>query len=95
MPLPFKSSEFILLNDKILAPHRLKYLKRHLKRDLKYRNEYTTFMRDLLDKGYAEKVPESELLGKDGCINYIPNHGVYHPKSQIKLESFSTAVRNI
>ena len=45
------------------------------------------FMTSLLNKGYATKVPKSEL-DKDGdnCkVWYLPHHGVYHPRKPNKI----------
>ncbi len=39
----------------------------------------THFLSDVLEKGYAEKVPEYQLDHDDGKIWYIPHH-VVHPK---------------
>ena len=42
-------------------------------------------MDDVTRKGYAEKVPDDELLDADGRVRYIPHHGVYHPKKPTKI----------
>ncbi|PIK41868.1 hypothetical protein BSL78_21265 [Apostichopus japonicus] len=42
-------------------------------------------MKDLLSERYAERVPQEEIVGTNGGINYIPHHGVYHPKKPDKL----------
>ena len=39
-------------------------------------------MRNVIDQGYAEKVPISELSLDDGQVYYIPHHGVYHQKKK-------------
>lgn len=39
-------------------------------------------MRDIIDKGYAEKIPAEQLSRSDGRVWYIPHHGVYHPKKK-------------
>ncbi|KAK0146187.1 hypothetical protein N1851_014504 [Merluccius polli] len=49
-----------------------------------YAEEYTSFMEDILKKGYAEKVPPQQLRREDGKVWYIPHHGVYH-KRKLKL----------
>ena len=40
--------------------------------------EYKRFMTEVLEKGYAEKVPMEQLQRKDGQVWHIPHHGVYH-----------------
>ena len=43
-------------------------------------------MTELIKKGYAERIPEDELITEDGKVWYIPHHGVYHPqKPKIKV----------
>lgn len=37
-------------------------------------------MKDLISKGYAERVPAEDLGRNDGKVWYIPHHGVYHPR---------------
>ncbi len=39
-------------------------------------------MADMLNKGYAVKIPETQLKGQDGAAWYIPHHGVYHPQKK-------------
>lgn len=41
-------------------------------------------MEDVLRKKYAEKVPQEQLQRSDGCVWYIPHHGVNH-KQKAKL----------
>lgn len=43
---------------------------------------YTEFLNEVINKGYAEVVPQQELKRKDGKLWYIPHHGVYHPQKQ-------------
>lgn len=37
-------------------------------------------MKDLISKGYAERVLAEDLGRSDGKVWYIPHHGVYHPQ---------------
>ena len=91
MPLPLKNNETRLPYNKSMAIHRLTALKRRLKIDEKYRNHYCELMQDMLEKGYAEKVPES-VRQNSGKVWFIPHHGVYHPK---KPEKILTVVRSL
>ena len=50
-----------------------------------YRNNYIAFINEILDKGYAEKVPEESVEADPGKVWYIPHHGVYHPKKPGKI----------
>ena len=42
-------------------------------------DQYDEQIRQFVDKGYAEKVPEEELNLKDGTVFYLPHHGVFNP----------------
>ena len=42
-------------------------------------------MKELLDKGYARKVPPGQLNPVEGSAWYIPHHGVYHPYKPGKI----------
>lgn len=48
---------------------------------------YKGFLNDVLKQGHAEKVPQDQLLRKDGRVWYIPQHGVYHPTKK-KMSGF-------
>lgn len=37
-------------------------------------------MSNIIEKGYAVKVPNKDLSRDDGKVWYLPHHGVYHPK---------------
>ena len=80
MPLPFRDEKPNLPNNKILAKTRLSHLQRRFRKDSKYRQDYTTFMENVINKGFAEKVPASKIDQDDGQVYYIPHHGVYHQK---------------
>ena len=86
MPLPFKDSKPILPNNKEVAKKRLGLLRKRFQRDPKYKDDYTAFMKDILDRGYAEKVlPAHQNNEIQGSVWYIPHHGVYHPKKPGKI----------
>ena len=50
------------------------------KRNEAFHDEYNEFLNNVIDKGYAEAVPQGQLRCKDRKLWYIPHHGVYHPK---------------
>ncbi len=83
LPLPFKEDRPGLANNKSCAEHRLKCLKKRLERDKQYRNDYTTFMNETIERGDAERVPLEELNKSPAW--YIPHHGVYHPQKPGKI----------
>ena len=75
MPLPFKEKHPHLSSNRNLALQRLSQLKRRLKRSQTFKEHYTTFMSELLTKGYAERTGPP-LNGQS--VFYIPHHGVYN-----------------
>ena len=85
IPLPFKQDDIKLPNNKPLAEKRLARLKDKLKRDEQYKADYIAFMENIIDKGYAEKVPTEDSSQTDGRKWYIPHHGIYHPKKPGKI----------
>ena len=78
----------MLPNNKELALSRIKKLKGRLKHDSKYRKDYQGFMSEIIEKGYAERVLPEEPSLDNGCMWYIPHHGVYHPKKPGKMSCF-------
>ena len=82
MALPFRDENVYLPNNLRLAEQRLKYLKRKIEGDKEFASENKAFMRNLFEKGYAEKVPKSEIEGTEGRVCYIPHFGVYHPQKE-------------
>ncbi|XP_064645133.1 uncharacterized protein LOC135498680 [Lineus longissimus] len=63
--LPLKDGT-IMPNNKRQAEQRLAMLKKRFQRDETYHEEYSLFMGNVLEKGYARAVPENELGRKDG-----------------------------
>ena len=81
-PLPLKDPTLKFPNNRQVAEQRLTGLKKRLNRDPPFRHNYETFMSDMLKKGFAEPVPEKELLLDDGSVWYVAHHGVHHPKKK-------------
>ena len=83
MPLPFKTEEPpILPNNRKSALIRLSCLKRKFEKSPQYRDDYKSFMADVIARGDAEEVSDEP---KSGITWYIPHHGVYHPKKPKKI----------
>lgn len=85
LPLPFREEGPVLPNNKALALHRLNKLQTRLENNKKYHEDYVTFMDELIEKNYAERVPENELANQDSSVWYIPHHEVYHPRKPEKI----------
>ncbi|XP_050404672.1 uncharacterized protein LOC126820632 [Patella vulgata] len=79
MPLPFKNGDPVLPNNKAFALNRLSQLKNRLQKNPQHLEDYIDFMKNLIDKGYAEIVPDTEQQGDRSNIWYIPHHAVYNP----------------
>lgn len=65
MPLPFRDNTPSLPNSKSLALRRLHKLGQRFENDLKYREDYTAFMNEIIAKGYVEEVPKEETSIND------------------------------
>ncbi|XP_071803595.1 uncharacterized protein [Asterias amurensis] len=81
MPLPFRSRPCLPIN-KAQPSLRLSHLKRKFERDKKYKDDYVSFVQDVIANGDAE---EAQSDVKEGEVWYIPHHGVYHPKKPNKI----------
>ena len=80
--LPFTELIHELGNNRSLAEHRLKSLKRKLRGNTKLLVDYSSFMGEMLSKGYAEEVPLSEGP-EEGW--FIPHHAVYQASKPDKV----------
>ena len=59
MPLPFKSQNPTMPDNKEVAVRRLMLLKKKLQHDKQYHTDYTGFMNEIINHGYAEEVPQN------------------------------------
>ena len=84
LPLPWRNEE-VLPNNKTMALKRLKHLKKKLNKDPQLKARYTTEMQLMVDKGFAERVPENEDLKSNPKRWFIPHHAVFNPKKPDKL----------
>ena len=83
MPLPLRSEEVELPNNRPLALKRLFLLKERFKRNPGYYKDYVKFM-DKVIEDCAERC-EDEGARETVKVNYVPHHGVYHPKKPGKI----------
>lgn len=61
---------------------RLRYLKRRLEKNLKFKEDYVKFIEGVFKDGDAER---AEGQPKGGNEWYIPHQGVYHPRKPGKI----------
>ncbi len=83
--LPLKERNVIMPNNVSQANMFAERLKHKLEKNEKLRSQYSSFMADLEQKKFSEKVPLSEINRDDGRVWYIPHHGVRHPRKPEKL----------
>lgn len=79
LKLPFRNDDSALPNNHCIAEQHLQSFKKKFHKNVEFK-EYVTFVTDMINKGYAETVPDRQLTRKDGQVWYLPHHGVYHPK---------------
>ena len=79
--LPFKENILLPYNYKqvVNSMHRLK---QQFLKDPKYFSEYSSFMDDMIEKGYAEKVPVDELKFDPGQGWYLVHFSVRHKQKK-------------
>lgn len=79
LALPWKTSPPSLQNNRPLADHRLKLLRRRLQRDQELLSKYFSFMDNLVKNGHARKVPQERMNQPVGAVSYLPHHPVFNP----------------
>lgn len=77
-PLPFKTNDLMLPNNKQHCLRRLLSLKRKLISDERVKTNYQTFMQKIIDRGHTSLVPPSQLRTEPGKVWYLPHFNVYH-----------------
>ncbi len=80
--LPFRENDVLFPNNYSQIYRRLNGLKRRLINDEKFYEDYTDFMKTMLDRKFIEQVPDEELYKKPGKLFFISHHGVYHKMKQ-------------
>ncbi|XP_078352443.1 uncharacterized protein LOC144637184 [Oculina patagonica] len=83
--LPWRCPPLCLPNNKLLAEHRLRLLRRRLSRDQDLFQKYSAFIDNLLDKASARKVPDYQLSRPGVATWFLPHHSVFHPKKPGKV----------
>ncbi|XP_074649414.1 uncharacterized protein LOC141904651 [Tubulanus polymorphus] len=84
--LPFRDEQINMPNNRALALHRLKSLKKRFLSDPMLLKEYADFLDNMIKSGFCEKVPTIDLDRDDGMVWYLPHHNVYHPtKKKIRV----------
>ncbi|XP_068204704.1 uncharacterized protein [Palaemon carinicauda] len=91
--LPFKDST-PLPDNMNMAIRRARSLKRRLDNDEAYKTSYVAQMEKYTDKGYAERVPVSQLDREDGRVWLMPHHSVRHPVKQKDRVVFDLKARH-
>ena len=77
LALPWKNPPPSLPKNRPLAERRLKLLKKRLEKDDDLLKKYSTFMDDLLEKGYTRKIPEEQRekhMTTDGENKIVGEH---------------------
>ena len=82
LPLPFRESNSPEMPEsRQQARSRIRSVKRRMQRDKQFNEDYSSFMENIITKGYARECTD----GTQGSW-YIPHHSVYHPaKNKIRV----------
>lgn len=83
MPLPFKDGPPQIPSNREAMRQRLMGLRKKFSRDSTFHKEYTTFMNNIIQQGYAE--PISKAHNTEGKTWYLPHHGVFSNRNPNKL----------
>ncbi|KAK7882611.1 hypothetical protein WMY93_028785 [Mugilogobius chulae] len=90
--LPLRSKDVQMPNNRKVAEQRALNLKQKFVKNPSFHAEYSAFMSNIIEKGYAVKVPDKDLSRDDGKVWYLPHHGVYHPKKHTLRVVFDCGV---
>ncbi|XP_066932171.1 uncharacterized protein [Clytia hemisphaerica] len=83
VPLPFRNKNQFFPDNFPQALKRMDSLKRKFQSSAQFHSDYVSFMKNIIEKGYAQEVTSSYPEGQNW---YIPHHGVYHPtKNKIRV----------
>ncbi len=75
--LPLRNESVKMPNNRSVAELRAVNLKRKLQRNSSLLEDYSHFMKSIIEKGYALKVPTEQLDHNDNKVWYIPHHGMW------------------
>ena len=79
-PLPFKSDDLSLPDNKGHCLRSLLSLNRWLLNESKLRKDYLAFMKKTLDDDHARQVPVDQLSTEKSKVLHLPHFHVYHPR---------------
>ncbi len=85
MDIPFDKQPPELPNNRYMAEKRLEHLKHRFKKKPELHQKYADGMQDLIQKQFAEKVPDDEIDVSPGKTWYLPHHNVVNPNKPDKL----------
>ena len=85
MPLPLKTDNLSLPNNREQCLNRLLGIKRKLHKNDKVLKQYTEFIKKMFDKNHASLVPPDQLKTTAGKVWYLPHFDIYHPKKPDKI----------
>ena len=64
-----------------MASRRFMLLEKRLSKGDRLRKDYSDFVKEFIDLGHLEKVPETELIKLPGQTAYLPRHAVFKESS--------------
>jgi len=84
LPIPWNNGKTLTSfpNNRFMAECRHKSLLRRFDSDEEFKSKYEQSMDCMISAGYAEEVPQEEVGRDDGCVWYLPHHGVVSPKKE-------------
>ena len=83
--LPWKDDVPCLPNNRAMAQHRFKLLRRRLLKNPDLRSKYSAFMDSLFENRHAQIVPKTPLKHMASVAWYLPRHPVMNPNKPDKV----------
>ena len=94
LPIPWKGGQPEMPNNKYVATKRLENLVSRLHRTGLH-DKYEQNLNNLVQKGYAEPLPDDELCADNGTVWYLPHHNVSSKLKPEKLRILSIVQLNL
>ena len=85
VPIPFKTQTPIFFDNRRQAQARLMRKRKKFQGDTTYFDEYNNVIQSNIREGYAEEIPQEQIEGENGKVNYICHNSVSHPRKKLRV----------